>query len=113
MAAAPEAASMAVTDLSINVYNDIEKPDATRRAKTLEEAIEWLMLTDNGGVQITGTWKAGGRRGELELVYVKLLSPSATQAFIVRFLNESIKLRIAKELMHLKNPHVELLDSVR
>ena len=104
-----EAASMAVTDLTILVYNDIENPEVAKRTKTIEEAVGWLMLTANGGVQITGTWKAGGRRGELELTYVKLLSPSATQTFIVRFLNESIKLRIAKELMAQKNPDIEIL----
>jgi hypothetical protein len=97
-----EAASMAVTDLSMLVYNDIENPEAVKRTTVIEEAVGLLMLTSNGGIQITGTWKAGGRRGELELAYVKLLSPSATQSFIVRFLNESVRLRIAKELMSKK-----------
>jgi hypothetical protein len=105
-----EAASMATTDLTLLVYSDVDKPDVTKRVKTIEEAVELLMLTENGGIQITGTWKAGGKRGELELVYVKLLSPSATQTFIVRFLNESIRLKIAKEIMRIKNPDVELLD---
>ena len=105
-----EAASMAVTDLSMLVYEDVEKPEVTKRAKTIEEAVELLMQTENGGIKITGTWKAGGKRGELELVYVKLLSPSATQTFISRFLNESMRLKIAKELMRIKNPDVELLD---
>lgn len=106
-----EAASMAVTDLSIVVITDVEKPEATNRVKTVEEAADGLMLTENGGVRINGTWKAGGKRGELELVYLKLLSPSATHTFVVRFLNESIRLKIAKDLMRIKNPDVELLDS--
>src|SRR5690349_20199025 len=106
-----EAASIAVTDLSILVHADIEHPESTRRAKPVEEAVELLMLKENGGVRITDTWKAGGKRGDLKLVYIKLLSPSATCTFIVRFLNESIRLKIAKELMRIKNPDVELLDS--
>jgi len=105
-----EAASMAVTDVSIFVYSDVDKPETTKRAKTVEEAVEWLMHTQNGGLRITGTWKAGGKRGDLELVYVKLLSPTATPTFVVRYLNESIKLKIAKDLMRIKNPDVELLD---
>ena len=105
-----EAASMAVTDLSMFVYGDVEKSETTKRAKNLEEAVEWLMLSENGGVRISGTWKAGGKRGDLELVYVKLLSPTATPTFVVRYLNESIRLKIAKELMRIKNPDVELLD---
>ena len=105
-----EAASMAVTDLSLLVYDDVENTESTRRAKTVDEAAEWLMRTNNGGIRVTGTWKAGGKRGELELVYVKLLSPTATYTFVVRFLNESIRLKIAKDLMRLKNPDVELLD---
>jgi len=105
-----EAASMAVTDLSMFVYSDVEKPEATKRAKNLEEAVELLMQTENGGVRITGTWKAGGKRGDLEFVYVKVFSPTATPTFVGRFLNESIRLKIAKELMRIKNPDVELLD---
>ena len=105
-----EAASMAITDLTILVCSDVEKPEASKRAKTLEEAVEWLMLTENGGIRITGSWKAGGKRGELELVYLRLLSPTATLTFVIRYLNESIRLKIAKELMRIKNPDVELLD---
>src|SRR4030095_4476751 len=104
-----QAASMAMTDFSIIVYNDVDKPDKPKRAKTLEDAVDQLMLTRNGGVQISGTWRAGGKRGDMELVYVKLLSPTATKTFVLRFLEESIRLKIAKELMHLKNPDVELL----
>jgi hypothetical protein len=105
-----EAASMAVMDLSMLIYSDVEKSAATKKAKTLEEAVELLMETENGGIRISGTWKAGGKRGELDLVYVRLLSPTATQIFVVRFLNETIRLKIAKELMRIKNPDVELLD---
>jgi hypothetical protein len=105
-----EAASMATTDVSILVYSDVENPEGSKRAKSLDEAVECLMLTENGGIKISGTWRAGGKRGELELVYVKLLSPTATETFIVRFLNESMRLKIAKELMRIKNPDVELLD---
>ena len=105
-----EAASMAVTDLSMSVYSDVDKPELTKRAKTVEEAVELLMRTENGGIRISGFWKAGGKRGDIELVYVKLLSPSATTTFIVRYINESIRLKIAKELMRIKNPDVELLD---
>jgi len=105
-----EAAAMAITDLSILVYTDVEKAETNKRAKTIEEAVDWLMLTENGGVSIKGTWRAGGKRGELELVYVKVFSPTATPVFVVRFLNESIRLKIAKELMRIKNPDVELLD---
>jgi len=105
-----EAASMAVTDISMSVYSDVDKPELTKRAKTVEEAVELLMLTENGEIRISGFWKAGGKRGDIELVYVKLLSPSATTTFIVRYINESIRLKIAKELMRIKNPDVELLD---
>jgi hypothetical protein len=105
-----EAASMATTDVSIFVYNDVENSEEAKRVKTLDEAVECLMLTENGGIKISGTWRAGGKRGELELVYVKLLSPTATETFIIRFLNETMRLKIAKELMRIKNPDVELLD---
>src|SRR5690242_20411929 len=74
-----EAASMAVVDLSISVFSDAEKPEVTNKANTLEDAVEMLMQTENGGIRIAGTWKAGGKRGELDLVYVRLLSPTATQ----------------------------------
>jgi hypothetical protein len=105
-----EAASMAVTDLSIMVCNDFGTLDSPKRAKSIEEAVEWLMETKNGGVRILGTWKAGGKRGKIELIYLRLLSPTATSTFVVRYLNESIRLKIAKELMRIKNPDVELLD---
>jgi len=105
-----EAASMAVTDLSMFVCSNVVNPETAKRAKNLEEAVEWLMLTENGGIRITGTWKAGGKRGDLQLDYLKLLSPTATPTFVIRYLNESIRLKIAKELMRIKNPDVELLD---
>jgi hypothetical protein len=106
-----EAASMAVTDLSFVVVCDVGKPETERRAKTLEEGVELLLMTNNGSLRISGSWKAGGKRGEIQLLYGKLLSPTATQTFIVRYLNESIRLKIAKKLMRIKNPHVELLDT--
>lgn len=102
-----EAASMATTVLSIDVYTDIEKPDILKRAKSLDEGVEELRRTEGGGLKITGNWKAGGKRGDLEIVYAKLLSPTATHGFIVRYLNESIQLDIAKQLMRMKNPNVE------
>jgi len=101
---------MAVTDLSIMVCNNFETLESPKRAKSIDEAVERLMLTKNGGVRISGSWKAGGKRGNIELVYLRLLSPTATPTFVVRFLNESIRLKIAKELMRIKNPDVELLD---
>jgi len=105
-----EAATMATTDFSFSVCCDVDKPEQAKRAKTLEEGVEQLMLSQNGGLRIAGTWRAGGKRGELEFTYVRLLSPTATSTFVVRFLNESIRLKIAKELMRIKNPDVELLD---
>ena len=52
-----EAASMAVTDLTMSVYSDVDKPELTKRAKTVEEAVELLMLTENGEIRISGFWK--------------------------------------------------------
>ena len=101
---------MATTDFAFTVCSDAEKPEQAKRKKTLEEGVEQLMLTQNGGLRITGAWKAGGKRGELEFVYVRLLSPTATSTFVLRFIKESIRLKIAKELMRIKNPDVELLD---
>lgn len=107
-----EAASMAVTDFSYVICANIERPDVeARRAKTLEEGVEMLMQTQNGGLRIAGTWKAGGKRGDLTLTYVRLLSPTAANTFIVRFLDESIRLKIAKELMRIKIPDVDLPDT--
>jgi hypothetical protein len=105
-----EAATMAVTDLSIMVCNNFETLESPKQANSIEEAVELLMSTENGGIRITGTWKAGGRRGNIQLAYLRLLSPTATPTFVVRFLNESIRLKIAKDLMRIKNPDVELLD---
>lgn len=101
---------MAMSDLMFSVHSDMEIPDAVTRAKDLDEAVSLLMETDNGGIQITGTWRAGGKRGHLELVYVRLLSPTATHTFVLRFLKESIRLHIAKELMRLKHPDIESPD---
>jgi len=97
-------ATAAITDLSIHVYRDIERTEVVKLLTKLEDAVEYLMATKSGCLRISGSWQAGSRYGELELDYVKLLSPTATDVFILRYLKESVRLQIAKELMLLNNP---------
>jgi len=107
-----QAAAKAKTDLTILIYqDDADAPEAGVSVGTLEAAADQLMLTKNGAIRIRGEWNAGGRSGGIDIVYVKQFSPTAAPVYIVRFLNELVRLRIAKDLDELGSPTLDFVEA--
>jgi hypothetical protein len=104
-----EAASIALTDLVILVYEDGENPHNATRSRTTEAAIKKLVAAGNGGLRISGTWKAGGKKGELDAIDIQL-TPTATEVYLERFVQESIRLQIAKQLHSMGTSPLDLGD---
>jgi hypothetical protein len=108
-----DAATKGKTKFSILLYKNLEDPKTQVPMATLEAAAEELVLTENGAIRIHGDWIAGGRRGNLDIVYVKQFSPTATPFYIVRLLHELIRLKIARGLDKLGSPTVDFVDGSR
>jgi hypothetical protein len=104
-----EAAALATTNLEIFVYEDSDNSHKATRVRTLEAASVKLVASNLGGIRIHGTWKAGGKSGKLDVIDVHL-SPTATETFLVRFVEEAIRLQIAKKLYGMGSSPVDSVD---
>ena len=104
------AASKAKTELSFLFFADREAPFRTVPIPTFDAAAEQLAANRTGGVRIIGRWMAGGKQGTLDFVCDKSFSPTVTEVFIVRLLEEMVRMQIAKELFSRGSPTIESLE---
>lgn len=105
-----DAASKATANLEIFVYNDPGHSGVVKRTRTLEAAAARLIGVNNGGLSVHGSWTAAGIHGKPGVVDIQF-SPTASETYIVRFVQETIRLQIAKQLHSLGTSPLDLPDS--
>ena len=105
-----EAASKAKTELAISFFADREFPYEAVPVVNIQTAAEKLIANPNGGVRVLGTWTAGGKQGTLDIVCDERFAPTVTPVYVVRFLQEMIRMHIAKKLFARGAPSMDYLE---
>ena len=105
-----EAAAKAKTDLTFSVFTDRSAPHKTAPVPSLDDASAKLAASPNGGMQVRGSWIAGGRQGNFEFVCDEQFSPTVTATYISRFIEDRIRLEITRRLFHRGSPTVDFVQ---
>ena len=106
-----EAAAKAKTGLTFSFFEDRESLSKAVHVPDIQTAVEKLIANPDGGVRILGNWIAGGKQGNLDIVCDERFAPTVTPVYIARFLQEMIRMRIAKELFARGAPTIESLEN--
>ena len=106
-----EAAAKAKTEFTVSFFADRESPHEAIPMVNIQTAAEKLVPTPNGGVRILGSWIAGGKQGTLDVVCAERFVPTVTPVYVVRFLQEMIRMQIAKKLFARGAPSIESLEN--
>ncbi len=106
-----EAAAKAKTELAVSFFADRESPHKSIPMANIQTAAEKLIASQDGGVRILGSWIAGGKQGTLDVLCNERFAPTVTPVYIVRFLQDLIRMQIAKKLFARGAPTIESLEN--
>ena len=105
-----EAASKAKTELTLCYFAKEAGQEAIPVAN-VQKAAETLISNPDGRITVTGSWIAGGRQGDLDLVCDEQFAPTVTDTYVIRFIEDRIRMQIAKKLFARGAPSIESLDA--
>ena len=105
-----EAAAKAKIEIAISFFADRESPHQSVPVVNLQTAAEKLIANENSGLRILGSWIAGGKQGTLDIVCDERFAPTVTPMYVVRFLQEMIRMQIARKLFARGAPTIESLE---
>lgn len=105
-----EAAAKAKMELAFSFFADSEAPHNAIPVPNLQTAVDKLIENRDGGIRILGTWTAGGKQGTLDIMCDEQLAPTVTDTYVVRFIEDMIRMEIAKKLFARGAPSVESLE---
>ena len=105
-----EAASKAKTELTLRYFAKEAGQEAIPVAN-VQKAAEMLVSNPDGSIRVTGSWIAGGRQGDLDLVCDEQFAPTVTETYVIRFIEDRIRMQIARKLFARGAPSIESLDS--
>ena len=105
-----DAAAKAKTELAFSFFADPEAPYRAIPVLNVQVAAEKLIANGDGGIRILGSWMAGGKQGTLDIICHEQFAPTVTDTYLVRFIEEMIRMDIAKKLFSRGSPTIESLE---
>lgn len=105
-----EAAAKAKTELAFSFFADRAAPYKAIPVANVQVAAAKFIENRDGGIRILGTWIAGGKQGTLDIMCDEQFAPTVTDTYVVRFIEDMIRMEIAKKLFARGAPSVESLS---
>ena len=105
-----EAAAKAKAELAFSFHADREAPYKATPVANIQAAADKLIENRDGGIRILGTWIAGGRQGTLDIICHEQFAPTVTDTYVIRFIEDMVRMQIAKKLFQRGSPTVESLE---
>ncbi|HKP70616.1 MAG TPA: hypothetical protein VJV05_15120 [Pyrinomonadaceae bacterium] len=105
-----EAAAKAKTELAFSFFADKQAAHRATPVPNVQTAAEKLIAHGDGGIRISGSWLAGGKQGILDLICDERFAPTITETYIVRLIEDRIRMQIAKKLFARGAPSMESLE---